>query len=81
VRKTETMLPGSTSGPGPWGPSPAFGRIPHNGIHVAPAQTRPRPGVYSGPSVVSHLPWPWFTLLAIALIVAAVVASRLLRRR
>jgi hypothetical protein len=64
--------------PNPWGPSPSFGFIPHNGIHVVPAQTKPRPGVYEGPALVTHIPWLWITLAAV---LAAIVVSRLLRRR
>jgi hypothetical protein len=75
------MFPGSTPGPGGFGPSPAFG-IPHPGVDLVPAQTRPRPGIYSGPSpMTDHLPWLWLALLAVALIVTAIAVSRSLRKR
>jgi hypothetical protein len=63
--------------PGGFGPSPAFGRAPA-GVRLEPAQTRPRPGVYSGPSVVvgNHL-WWWVALVvAIAVVAAVTVAVR-----
>jgi hypothetical protein len=76
------MLSGITPGPGGFGPSPAFGRISHAGIHLVPAQTSPRPGFYNGPSMgAGHLPWLWPALLAVALLLAAFTASRHLRRR
>ena len=75
------MMSGSTPGPGLFGPSPAFGR-PRSGVHLVPAQTIPRPGVYSGPSVAAgHGPWIWLALLAVALLLIAVAVSRYLRRR
>jgi hypothetical protein len=76
------MTLGSTPGPGGFGPSPAFGH-PRGGAHLVPAQTTPRPGVYSGPSstVTDHLPWPWLALLAVALILTAIAVGRLLRKR
>jgi hypothetical protein len=67
----------STPGPGGFGPSPAFGR-PRAGITLQPAQTHPRPGVYSGPSIVTaHHLWWWAALLiAVAIATAVTVAVR-----
>jgi hypothetical protein len=71
---------GSTAGPGGFGPSPAFGKV-RTGVHLVPAQTTPRPGVYSGPSttVTGHSPWLWLALLAVALVLTAVTLGRWLR--
>ncbi|MEV6844111.1 hypothetical protein [Actinoplanes sp. NPDC051411] len=75
------MSSSSTPGPDWLGPSPAFGRTPHHGIHLVPAQISPHPGVYSGPSIVAgHASWAWLALLAAALLVAAFAVSRYLRR-
>ena len=49
------MTSPSTPGPGGFGPSPAFGQVARAGVKLAPAQTRPRPGVYSGPAAVAYL--------------------------
>jgi hypothetical protein len=69
----------STPGPGGFGPSPAFGRA-RPGITLEPAQTHPRPGVYSGSSTVAgnHL-WWWVALLVAVAVVAAVTVT--VRRR
>jgi hypothetical protein len=74
------MLSRSTPGPGPFGPSPAFGH-PRNAIHLVPAQTVPRPGVYEGPSITTHIPWLWLAALAAALLLAAAALTHHRRRR
>jgi hypothetical protein len=75
------MASGSTPGPGLFGPSPAFGRIPHPGVHVMPAKTIPRPGIYSGPPAVTHPSWLALAVLAAALLLAAATLTHFLRRR
>jgi hypothetical protein len=74
------MTSGSTPPPG-WGPSPAFGRPLHSGIHLVPARTRPHPGLYNGPSIGgTHVSWVWIALAAAAILVLAFAATRYLRR-
>lgn len=67
----------STPDPGGFGPSPAFGRA-RAGITLEPAQTRPRPGVYSGSAAGTgnHLWWWVALLIAVAVVAAVTIAVR-----